>query len=453
MIENSEIIIKYGSNVETIFLNNWKNKMNFTFYIQSHILKKKNNNIRDIIINNDLFIDPMTYLWLDPNINELSSIKISSLNDIFGENYKEQNIEEKIKKLLNDDSYLKEIVSKSINIQISYFDDLNSNNNLNDVEKKFFSFLDFKEKDKKLKYLVCPYFCFYDEKYFEDILSLNIKMIQHYIQITTENSTLKDKYENDLFVFLLDKSIIKKESLLNKIIKKYETNLRKNFLFWFDDLSFSKNKIEEIKNIKLFINEFQGQKMIMHADFLTSFLLNKHFINNPINKVITNIGYGESRKIFAIGGQNKVYYYLPKIHKRLNNIFFFKYIQDNDILNSNSFIINTNKFINNICSCAYCKHILEIENDSKKIFYLLETNNDYLDDENKNIKKHLKSLFLCHFVNQKILDYDLIINQNKENLINILNNLSESKYSLYLSNDIKSSNIKWLKEEILKNEK
>lgn len=413
-LKDNSIIIKYGYNKEDVFFKSriFDDK-EFALYIpiNSLSLPKKNNSLELLSQNLTFIIDPITYLWLDNNILNLSDNKQNILNKIFKENVKNK-IE-----YLKDENNLKEIIKNTFYLQKKYYDELLLNPTMNDIERQYLSFIDYIQKD--LEYFVAPYFAI-TSKDFDDLIQINSKIIE----IVSNDDEMSNK--QIIFNLLLDKKVAKDKRCLEQILHRYKDFLKtKKFLFWIDDFTFLKLNSTEISNLKNFLEKFQSStKLLLHADFITSILLNKNFISYPFSHVITNLGYGESRQIFNNGGRMKIYYYINKLHKRVNAFEFSEYLKLKKILDpeSNGNILKE-LFLEEICNCEYCNDLLLLENNIYKIMFLLSKNNQELNEKEKKKKYYISNYFLFHFLKSKIREYENMKNYSSNELKIYLENM------------------------------
>ncbi len=426
-MKNKNLILKYGYGKDNFLL---KSKIfsdfneKITLYVPIYNLKycKKILNVYSNKIN--FFIDPCSYLWLDNSFEAKSNNKKEIINKIFGEENENKNIDEKIKDLENS-KYLLKIIKETINEQ-------NIENTLDEIEQQYLDFIDI--QNNTIKYIVPPSFAIIQNKIDKDvkkIININKKILNIIYN--------EQKYNNNfLHIICLNPKLILDEEFFNLFLENNTVLKNKNILFWLDNFSLSKYKEHEIKKFLSFFNFFEGKnKFLLHSDFATSFLLNKHLLKNNFNSMITNIGYGEKRKIFDEGGRAKIYYYSPILHKRLRSNEFEIHLNDMKAINNKDGNINKEQFLKNICGCQYCSNILEIENNIYKIVHLIESKKEYLNNKDKQKKELITRLFLEHFLYSKFNEYKKISTLDKKELIKYISKIKKLSSTLLDENEKK----------------
>lgn len=441
-MKDSVLILKYGYGKDNIFLKSnlfYNLDKEIFLYIPMYIFKYCENIIKNHSNKINFFVDPCSYLWLNNSFKNKSNNKKESINRIFGAENENINIDEKIKKLENYE-YLINIIDKTINVQNKMFNI--KNYSLNDIEQEILDFI--KIEKNTINYIIPPSFAIIDNE-INDKVKRILKINKKILEIIYKDK----KYEhNFLHIICLNPKLILNDCFFELFLKENIIIKDKNVLFWLDDFSLLKYRKKEIEKIINFFNFFESKnKILLHSDFPTSLLLSKHLLKNNFSHIITNIGYGEKRKIFEDGGRAKIYYYLPKLHKRLQSGEFEEYLKNLKIIDEKNGIIIREKFIKKICNCQYCQEILQTENNIYKIIYLLERKKDFLNNKERQKKELIRKLFLEHFLYSKINEYEIINKFNKNDLIMYLKNVESEilekkeknffKEILYLLNENK----------------
>lgn len=413
----NKIFFKYGHNKENIIYD-YLRVDNDIIYIPAKNAESSKN-IFKIIKNDNFILDPCEYLFLseDKYLNDISFSQKKIIDDIFYKGWDNDTIEKRLS-FLESDKNISDIVKKSLSKQLEILNQLNrfshykSNNDISYIDKFFDDFA------FNLKYFSCPSFVM-DVNYFGRIVEINKNILKKFKQ---ELNLSKLEGVVIYKTMLFKKSLEEKDIILDKLINK---NLQSNDIniIWVDDFSlFEKKKL--LENFILLIEHSKSSNIVMHGDYSISLLLNNN-ICKGLNGVITNIGYGEKRKIFGSGGIPSIYYYSNIIHKRIQNGILRQYF-DISKVTKDGIVFDKQIFYEKMCNCKFCKEILSISNDFNFIVSLLNTNSNNLNKVEKLKKKRLSDLFISHFVESKINEYDEIMRLNKEQLINTLKNLVAS---------------------------
>lgn len=419
MSKEEKMTIKYGCKEEAIFFKgSIFSEINADIYITADNFYGDINKLFDLSLQFDFIIDPSTYSWLYDD-EEITNKKKKYFEDIFGD--ENINFEDKIHKLLNDNTFLKSTVDKCIHNQISWYKQF-LKKSIDEIESKYLPFLN--DNFKKVDIIIPPYFVAKensDKDIITKIMKINEKINKYILSLL--NSTLFGK--KIIFpVLFYPKWLLNDDlNLENQIIDSYKDILNKDTIFWLANFSLINYKIEDQQKIISFLNKFTSQnKYLLHSDFVTSLLLNENLLSNNFKQIITNLGYGESRDFYGIGRQPKIYFYAPKLHKRLNSFLFEKYLSKNQIINENG-IINYEIFKTKICNCVFCENMIKNENNVFKIIKLLQQSNETLNDRDIELKKFLKLYFLQHFINWKNDEYKKLSSLNNKDLIEYLHNM------------------------------
>ncbi|MDP4120739.1 MAG: hypothetical protein Q8876_06780 [Bacillota bacterium] len=389
-------------------------------------------------------IDPLTYAFQD-NINLLKSKSITS---------GEMKIKKSIEKLIDiydypinkvrkdtpiftsdfsSDQILNEFCMRVLKFQYNIVYDSIKSNELDKYIEYVMSDEIFNLPQLHPKFLIAPYFYLdpQDPNYIE-WLSINIK----FIEVAYRQSK---QLFNGIDIFgqiVINKNVLKNPGCIKKIIDAYKNINCKGFTIWVDDLIEQEATIDELNG---FVNLLKGLRtktiFNMYGGYFSVLLTHKDI--SLLNGVSHGMEYGESRKVYPVGGGIPVskYYYLP-IHQRLDftkAFYLLKYVNAIDTSKENWGDPRT-YYYGNICRCSQCKKILKsemsnfVEFESKE-FYEIKRNNQI--QRRKKASSNTKENCLYHYLLCKKMEFYRVHSKPLDELLNDLN-INYDIYSKYV---------------------
>lgn len=396
-MNNKKIWFKYGSNKDNKILNKFSiRSIDYFLYIPGKNVEHNWKLISGLITNENFIIDPSLYIFLAPKkyIESMSTNSFSLFDKIFNirEKWLDVNFDfsKKIEYLENN---ISEIVGNSINYQTERFID-NSEETENDDD--IITFLKLKDK-KDLVNIISPYFYINSTGDFENLLSINLKYLNEFSEQT---QIIKNK--KIFFSICLDLNVLKNDELIDKVISAYSSFDKHSFIIWFNEFDPWDKIINKqgFLNMKNLFQKIGKDNLILHAGFPFNFFRN---ISN-IDKIITNVGYGESRSVFASGGRPLPYFYFKNIHRRIRLTDFIHFLLEQNVAKNNE--IDKKMFEEIICSCVNCKDLIKIINSLKNgledFQFIMLTTKDKLEKNEIKIRDIISDLIWNHFVYWKI---------------------------------------------------
>ena len=336
--------------------------------------------------NLDLIIDPMTYML------QLHSKELKYKND-----EGEYEIKPSLKLVIEE---IYKIEFEKITFSKSFITNyLNDSNQFNSFLKNIYKFqkqyltndeLGAFAPENHLKIISSPYFDVTNKEYLE----LNKKIL------------LNKNFSFDLFRIVVSRHT--KDELLEQLIMYINKSKIKYVEIWVDDDK--KNQFAKLTQIWKIIDS-NIKILFKYISFREIKAIRKEFNNRKrIEGFITAFGYGESRKIYPVGGGipvNKIY----SLWKR-TRIDFTKFLDD---ISSMGFNLKNEKsrdyYRNHVCWCRVCEEILE-KNGVQGILLYGEYNIYERKLKNKLSSKRIlasqKAIVLTnfHYIENKLREYD-----------------------------------------------
>lgn len=172
----------------------------------------------------------------------------------------------------------------------------------------------------------------------------------------------------------------------------------------------------------------------MYGGYFSILLTHKNI--QLLNGVSHGLEYGESRKVYPVGGGLPVSkYYFPPIHKRMDFTDAFYLLNESGIIDSNTPTWgDTSAYYKQICNCNQCRTVLKsemsnfIEFESRE-FYEINRKNQVL--RRKKASSDTKQNCLYHFLLCKMREFKTV---NDEDLKTLYSDLFEKyeKYNKYV---------------------
>lgn len=381
------------------------------------------------------FIDPITYAF-QGNINLLwAKSKATG----------EENIKKSVKKLIDAYGFPATKVNNKVPVNVSDFNDeeimksfchnvLSFQYDLvydhiseNDLQK----YLDYIAPDQsknipqlRPKFIIAPYFYLDTEDlFFEEWIKLNAK----FLRLSILES--KNKFSNiDVFgQIVISKSVLLDHNAMKKIANLYRNIDCAGFTIWVDDLNEHEASEKELLGLVQFLKEMKAvnTKPIynMYGGYFSVLLNHKEI--SLLSGVSHGLEYGESRKVYPIGGGIPVskYYYYP-LHQRMDFTKAFYLLEHANIVDLHQENWGTtDKYYSQICSCGQCKKIMKteminfVEFESKE-FYEIKRNEQVL--RRKKASSDTKQNCLYHYLLCKKIEFSSLNNNSLSSLLHSL---------------------------------
>ena len=375
------------------------------------------------------FIDPITYAFQ----NEIRLLKTASKST------GTESIKKSVNKLIDYYGFPAEKVRAGSTLTVEDFQDSNIKEQFcerviafqynliydhiteNDLQK----YLDYvaPQQSKNIaqlrpKFLIAPYF-YLDVKdsRWEDWLSLNIDFVKIAKRLATTNC-------NNTPVFaqiVISKDLLINPSAISMIVSLYNNLDCDGFTIWVDDLcEHSAKQIELASYLHLLSGLHNKPIYNMYGGFFSILLTNKEI--GLLDGVSHGLEYGESRKVYPVGGGIPVskYYFFP-LHQRLDFTKAFYLLEHEKIIDTT--LINwgsSEKYYNEICKCAQCKKILKkdmlnfLEFESRE-YYEIHRNEQVL--RRKKASADTKTNCLYHYLLCKKMEFYFAENSSLSTLI------------------------------------
>lgn len=239
------------------------------------------------------------------------------------------------------------------------------------------SFIKSKEYDKYLKYakaegaapkvVIAPYFMLKSRMSTEEcesILELNQLCVKKFTKIQQDKNTNYPIATQ----LVLDREILKNESMVKKIGEKYKDSDCEYIFIWINDFSSWDCSLEEKRCFYelLKVINFIGKKPIMSYGGYDSIFLCHKDLSTRLYGVAQSVGYGEARAITPVGGGLPVNkYYFGPLHKRMRFDEALSILMNAGYLNA----LKTNQehakdYYQNICACETCRQLIKNDIDN-----------------------------------------------------------------------------------------
>ena len=440
-------ILRYGTVAEKIHLEKALGAYDY-LSINGNTAAYVSNAISQFIVDKffskpekGFFIDPITYAFQ-------STYKVNAIALLYNKKKTtgELILKKSIEKLINNYGYPTTKILKKESIQPSDFDSVNMLNSFCENVLKFqYTLVEKHIQDNDLakyieyvsksnlpqlhpKFLIAPYFYIdADDPDSSAWLELNIKFINKAINLSSEQFNGCDVFGQ----LTINKNVFKNQSLLNKIIAAYNNLQMKGLTIWVDDLNEHEATVDDLQSFVGLLNKLNCKiKYNMYGGYFSILLTHKNI--QLLNGVSHGLEYGESRKVYPVGGGLPVSkYYFPPIHKRMDFTDAFYLLDESGIIDSTIPTWgDTSAYYKQICNCHQCKAVLKsemsnfIEFESRE-FYEINRKNQVL--RRKKASSDTKQNCLYHYLLCKMREFNTV---NDENIKSLYSDLFE-KYEKY----------------------
>lgn len=240
---------------------------------------------------------------------------------------------------------------------------------------------------------------------------------------------------------------ISTSGLLEYIIKTYADIDFEYFYVWVDDFSPIESDIKISKAFATLIKELNniGKKPIMAYGGYDSILLCHKDAPTKMYGVAQSVGYGEKRQITPVGGGLPVnkYYFLPT-HQRL------KTEDISSILSAKGYFDRrktarerAEEFYKNICNCKQCQKIIGKNFDKFSLYFNAKPFTMKNGISRNRPTQEALDISARHFLFCKVKEWDSIVNETFENLIQTYkSNIDE--YGRYYERSLYSHVLSWI---------
>ena len=267
------------------------------------------------------------------------------------------------------------------------------------------------------KFLIAPYFYINaDDIDVKEWINLNTKFIDKATSLSAE------KFNNcPIFGQLtINKNIFQNKDLLSYVINEYNKLNLSGLTIWVDDLNEHEATSEELCSFTALLKNLNCKtKYNMYGGYFSILLTHKKI--GLLNGVSHGLEYGESRKVYPVGGGLPVskYYFFP-IHKRMDFTDSFYMLEGVGVINSTATNWgDTSRYYNEICKCDQCKTVLRneminfIDFESRE-FYDIKRKNQVL--RRKKASSDTKQNCLYHYLLCKMREFKSIEKDKMEEL-------------------------------------
>lgn len=399
------------------------------------------------------FIDPITYAFQ----NEIKLLK--SKSKATGE----EKIKKSVEKLIENYGYPANKVKSNQPITVDDFNTedakydfcvriLNFQYNLvynhiekNDLEKYF----EYAVPGKKTsipqfrpKFLIAPYF------YLDKADASFVK----WLAINTEFVCLARDISNSecdgakVFAqIVLSKETLTDRESVNAIISAYHNVDCDGLTVWVDDLNEHEASLEELIGLVHLLKGLSHKPVYnMYGGYFSILLTHRDI--HLLAGVSHGLEYGESRKVYPVGGGIPVskYYYLP-IHQRLDFTKAYYLLAHTGAINvSLSNWGPSDKYYANICRCDKCKQVIQdqminfVEFESRE-FYEVHRKDQTL--RRKKASSDTKENCLYHYLLCKKIEF---LRASKQSLGNLLDDLNAQKHNYMYCEEIQENELDYI---------
>ena len=258
------------------------------------------------------------------------------------------------------------------------------------------------------KFLIAPYFYMDNQDpLWEDWLELNIDF--------AHISVLQTKADYHLPVFaqlVLSKSMLLDEESLQKIISRYSQLNCDGLTIWIDDLNEHEASFSELSGFITLLDGLKGKPIYnMYGGYFSILLTHKSI--NLLSGVSHGLEYGESRKVYPVGGGIPVskYYYMP-LHQRIDFTKAFYLLEYSGVIDTTKDNWgSSDKYYRDICRCSQCQKIIKneminfVEFESRE-FYEIHKKNQVL--RRKKASSDTKENCLYHYLLCKKIEFSKV---------------------------------------------
>ena len=259
------------------------------------------------------------------------------------------------------------------------------------------------------KFLIAPYFYVDNQDpLWEEWLSLNI----HFAKISKQMS--EHEY-NEAPVFcqiVISKALLLDDAAISEVVSAYKQVECDGYTIWVDDLNEHNAEYSELYGFMHLLEGLQGKPVYnMYGGFFSILLTHKSV--NLLKGVSHGLEYGESRKVYPVGGGIPVskYYYYP-LHQRIDFTKAFYLLANSGVIDIRKENWGSSKqYFEEICRCEQCKKLLQddminfVEFESQD-FYEVHTKNQVI--RRKKASSDTKANCLYHYLLCKKTEFRLM---------------------------------------------
>lgn len=290
----------------------------------------------------------------------------------------------------------------------------------NDLQK----YLDYVSPDQsknllqlRPKFLIAPYF-YLDIKdpLWESWMKINIS----FAEIAKK---LSEEHYNNTPIFaqiVLSKDMLRDSTAVFKIIAAYQALNCDGYTIWIDELCEHEADYVDLYGFMKLLKGLHGKTVYnMYGGFFSILLTHKSI--GLLSGVSHGLEYGESRKVYPVGGGIPVskYYFFP-VHQRLDFTKAFYLLESDGVIDtSRQDWGSPNKYYSDICKCSQCKDVIKneminfMEFESRE-FYEVHRNDQIM--RRKKASTDTKENCLYHYLLCKKVEFSLVWN-NKLSII------------------------------------
>ncbi len=259
------------------------------------------------------------------------------------------------------------------------------------------------------KFLIAPYFYLNaDDSEVKKWIELNVEFIKKSIDLS------RDRFNNSPVYgqLTINKNILKNSEIIDCITSSYNNVDLKGLTIWVDDLNEHESSFEELSSFMDLLRRLNCKtKYNMYGGYFSILLTHKKIA--LLNGVSHGLEYGESRKVYPVGGGLPVSkYYFQPLHKRMDFTDAFYLLNGAKIIDSSlSNWGSTKPYYDAICNCEQCRKILHdeminfIEFESRE-FYDIKRKNQTL--RRKKASSDTKQNCLYHYLLCKKREFKLV---------------------------------------------
>lgn len=400
------------------------------------------------------FIDPITYAFQ----NEISLLKtvskttgkesikksVQKLIDVYGYPTTKVHTGQPVAiEDFSDDTIIQEFCERVVSFQYNLVYDHISKNDL----QKYFDYVS-PTQSKNLaqlrpKFLIAPYFYLdINDSNWEKWMKLNVE----FLQTAKEYS---DNHCNNTPVFaqiVVSKETLKRLDTVSVIARTFSSVACDGYTVWVDDLCEHEAEPAELYGFMKLLEGLRGKPVFnMYGGFFSILLTHKAI--GLLSGVSHGLEYGESRKVYPVGGGIPVskYYFFP-LHQRLDFTKAFYLLENDGVIDTTaSNWGSSSKYYSDICKCAQCKKIIGedmvnfMEFESKE-FYEVHRKDQIL--RRKKASADTKTNCLYHYLLCKKVEFSLVAGSTLDKLVKDMN----SSYTRFCSCDaLKYGELDYLK--------
>lgn len=226
----------------------------------------------------------------------------------------------------------------------------------NDLKK----YLDYVTADSipqlRPKFLIAPYFYLdAQDVAYESWLDVNTSFVNMAV-------AMAEKLFNNTDVFaqiVINKNVLFDIEKMQRLVEAYRELPCAGYTVWIDDLNEHEASVVELKSFMELLDALKGKPIYnMYGGYFSILLTHKEV--GLLNGVSHGLEYGESRKVYPVGGGIPVskYYFYP-VHQRIDFTKAFYMLQHIGIIDTKKENWGSSeRYFAEICKCERCRHIL-----------------------------------------------------------------------------------------------